>query len=45
MWVLAKEHLFGKISYALYINPKDEELKEYREFLLQYKSNSEISLN
>ena len=39
------EHLFGKISYALYINPKDEELKEYREFLLQYKSNSEISLN
>lgn len=31
------EHLFGQISYALFINPKDQELKRYKQELLEYR--------
>ena len=31
------QHLMGKIEYALFINPKDEKMKAYREVLRAYR--------
>ena len=31
------DHIFGQIGYALFINPKDQEMKRYRQILLEYK--------
>ena len=31
-------HLKGKIEYALFINPKDEKMREYLEFLQSFKA-------
>lgn len=30
-------HLMGQISYALFINPKDREMKRYKHILEEYK--------
>lgn len=32
------EHLIGKIEYALFINPKDEQMKSYLEIIRAYKT-------
>lgn len=32
------DHLIGKIEYALFINPKDEKMKSYREIIRAYKA-------
>lgn len=32
------DHLIGKIEYALFINPKDEKMKDYREIIRVHKS-------
>ena len=33
-------HLLGKINFALFINPKDEELREYYEYLMDLLKNT-----
>lgn len=41
------KHLLGKINYALYVNPKDEEMKDYKKFIhsLQKEGNESSSDN
>ena len=37
-------HLRGKISYALYINPKDNEMQKYRKYLYKLSNSLDIVL-
>ncbi|MGE5411314.1 MAG: reverse transcriptase family protein, partial [Clostridiales bacterium] len=40
------KHLMGKVNYALFINPNDQEIKLYKEFLLKlYLSSDVLSIN
>lgn len=34
------DHLIGKIDYSLFVNPKDEKMKSYREIILAYRGQS-----
>ena len=31
------DHLLGRIGYALFVNPKDQEMKRYKQLLVEYK--------